>query len=113
MVSVFSPFKEMTPDEFRRVTEVTYLGVGYGTMAALRYMIPRNRGTIMQVGSALAYGGIPGMNTPQFEWVKSRLPRQPQPVPPIFQHVAFGHNASRLVGVRGYSDCGGCSVSRV
>src|SRR5262249_38187951 len=59
MVSVFSPFKEMTSDEFRRVTEVTYLGVVYGTMAALRYMIPRNRGTIVQVGSALAYRRIP------------------------------------------------------
>jgi short-subunit dehydrogenase len=123
MVSVFSPFKEMTPDEFRRVTEVTYLGVVYGTMAALHYMIPRNRGTIVQVGSALAYRSIPlqsaycgakhairgftdslrsellhdnvnvhltmvqlpALNTPQFEWVKSRLPRKPQPVPPIFQ----------------------------
>jgi NAD(P)-dependent dehydrogenase (short-subunit alcohol dehydrogenase family) len=123
MVSVFSPFLQMTADEFKRVTEVTYLGVVYGTMAALRYMIPRNRGTIVQVGSALAYRSIPlqsaycgakhairgftdslrsellhdkinvhitmvqlpAMNTPQFEWVKSRLPRQPQPVPPIFQ----------------------------
>jgi len=123
MVSVFSPFKEMNPAEFRHVTEVTYLGVVYGTMAALRYMIPRNAGTIVQVGSALAYRSIPlqsaycgakhaivgftdslrsellhdkidihltvvelpAMNTPQFEWVKSRLPRSPQPVPPIFQ----------------------------
>ena len=123
MVSVFSPFLEMEADEFRRVTEVTYLGVVYGTMAALRYMVPRNRGTIVQVGSALAYRSIPlqsaycgakhaicgftdslrsellhdhinvhltmvqlpALNTPQFEWVKSRLPRKPQPVPPIFQ----------------------------
>ena len=123
MVSVFSPLIQMTADEFRRVTEVTYLGVVYGTMAALRYMVPRNRGTIVQVGSALSYRSIPlqsaycgakhairgfsdslrsellhdkikihltmvqlpAMNTPQFEWVKSRLPRQPQPVPPIFQ----------------------------
>ena len=59
MVSVFSPFKEMTADEFRRVTEVTYLGFVYGTMAALKRMLPRNRGTIVQVGSALAYRGIP------------------------------------------------------
>lgn len=59
MVSVFSPFKQMTPDEFKRVTEVTYLGCVYGTMAALRRMIPRDRGTIVQVGSALAYRGIP------------------------------------------------------
>ena len=123
MVSVFSPFQEMTADEFRRITEVTYLGVVYGTMAALRYMVPRNRGTIVQVGSALAYRSIPlqsaycgakhairgftdslrsellhdkvnvhltmvqlpALNTPQFEWVKNRLPRRPQPIPPIFQ----------------------------
>src|SRR5262245_9575299 len=59
IVSVFSPFLKMTADEFRRVTEVTYLGVVYGTMAALRYMAPRNRGAIVQVGSALAYRSIP------------------------------------------------------
>src|ERR671938_888697 len=59
MVSVFSPIKEMTPDEFRRVTEVTYLGDVYGTLSALRRMLPRDRGTIVQVGSALAYRGIP------------------------------------------------------
>ncbi len=123
MVSVFSPFKDMTPEEFRRVTEVTYLGFVYGTMSALRRMLPRDRGTIVQVGSALAYRSIPlqsaycggkaairgftdsircelihdrsrvhitmvhmpALNTPQFSWVKSRLPRKPQPVPPIFQ----------------------------
>lgn len=59
MVTVFSPLSEMTADEFRRVTEVTYLGCVYGTMAALRLMRPRNRGTIVQVGSSLAYRGIP------------------------------------------------------
>src|SRR4051812_29679802 len=123
MVSVFSPVKQMTADEFRRVTEVTYLGVVYGTMAALKRMLPRDRGVIVQVGSALAYRGIPlqsaycaakhaiqgfcdslrcelihdnsavrvtmvqmpALNTPQFGWVKSRLPRKAQPVPPIFQ----------------------------
>jgi len=123
MVSVFSPFAEITAEEFRRVTEVSYLCYVYGTMAALRRMRPRNRGTIVQVGSALAYRGIPlqsaycgakhaiqgftesvrcellhegsrvhitmvqmpALNTPQFGWVKSRLPRQPQPVPPIYQ----------------------------
>jgi short-subunit dehydrogenase len=123
MVSVFSPFKEMTPEEFRRVTEVSYLGFVYGTMAALKRMLPRDRGTIVQVGSALAYRSIPlqsaycgakhaiagftdsirselihdqsnvhltmvqmpALNTPQFGWVKSRLPHQPQPVPPIYQ----------------------------
>ncbi|HYG99916.1 MAG TPA: SDR family oxidoreductase [Terriglobales bacterium] len=123
MASVFSPFKEMTPEEFRRVTEVTYLGYVHGTMSALRRMLPRNRGTIVQVGSALAYRSIPlqsaycgakhaisgftdsirselihdnsnvhitavhmpALNTPQFGWVKSRLPRKAQPVPPIYQ----------------------------
>lgn len=59
MVSVFSPFKEMTADDFRRVSEVTYLGTVYGTMAALKRMLPRNKGTIVQVGSALAYRSIP------------------------------------------------------
>ena len=123
MASVFSPIIEMTPDEYRRVTEVTYLGYVWGTMAALRRMRPRNRGTIIHVGSALAYRGIPlqsaycaakhaiegftdslrcelihdkkdihicivempAVNTPQFSWVKSRLPNKAQPVPPIFQ----------------------------
>lgn len=119
MASVFSPVKEMTPEEFRRVTEVTYLGCVYGTLAALKRMVPRNRGVIVQIGSALAYRGIPlqaaycaakhaiqgfcdslrcellhdksnvrltmvqlpALNTPQFGWVKSRLPRRAQPVP--------------------------------
>ena len=123
MASVFSQIKEMTPEEFRRVTEVTYLGYVYGTLAALKRMLPRDRGVIVQVGSALAYRGIPlqsaycaakhavqgfcdslrcellhdnsgvrltmvqlpALNTPQFGWVKSRLPRKAQPVPPIFQ----------------------------
>ncbi len=123
MVSVFSPVKEMQADEYRRVTEVTYLGYVYGTLAALRRMLPRDRGTIVQVGSALAYRSIPlqsaycaakhaiagftdslrcellhdrsrvhvtvvhmpALNTPQFSWSRSRMPRRPQPVPPIFQ----------------------------
>jgi NAD(P)-dependent dehydrogenase (short-subunit alcohol dehydrogenase family) len=123
MVSVFSPVKEMTATEYKRVTEVTYLGVVYGTLSALKRMLPRDRGVIIQVGSALAYRGIPlqsaycaakhaiqgfhdslrselihdksnvrvtmvqlpAMNTPQFSWVKSRLPRKAQPVPPIYQ----------------------------
>src|SRR6266542_996501 len=59
MASVFSPIKEMAPEEFRRVTEVTYLSCVYGTLAALKRMLPRNRGVIVQVGSALAYRGIP------------------------------------------------------
>ncbi|HEX3628590.1 MAG TPA: SDR family oxidoreductase [Verrucomicrobiae bacterium] len=123
MVTVFSPIAEMTPEEFRRVTEVTYLGYVWGTLAALRRMRPRNRGTIINVGSALAYRGIPlqsaycaakhaihgftealrcelihdqmniricevempAVNTTQFDWVKSRMPNKPQPVPPIYQ----------------------------
>ncbi len=59
MVSVFSPVKQMKPEEYKRVTEVTYLGVVYGTLAALRRMLPRDRGTIVQVGSTLAYRSIP------------------------------------------------------
>lgn len=123
MTSVFSPIKEMQPDEFKRVTEVTYLGYVYGTLAALKYMLARDRGTIVHVGSALAYRSIPlqaaycaskhailgffaalrtelihdgsrvqttmvqmpALNTPQFGWVRSRLPRKAQPVPPIYQ----------------------------
>jgi NAD(P)-dependent dehydrogenase (short-subunit alcohol dehydrogenase family) len=123
MLSVFSPITQMTPDDYRRVTDVTYLGYVWGTLAALRRMKPRDRGVIVQVGSALAYRGIPlqsaycaakhavqgfhdsllselihdgsnvrvvmvqmpALNTPQFRWVKSRLPRKAQPVPPIFQ----------------------------
>jgi NAD(P)-dependent dehydrogenase (short-subunit alcohol dehydrogenase family) len=121
--SVFAPVEKITPEEFRRVTEVSYLGYVYGTMAALARMKPRDRGTIVQVGSALAYRGIPlqsaycgakhaiqgfhealrcellhehsgvhvtmvqmpAVNTPQFSWVLSRLPRHAQPVPPIYQ----------------------------
>jgi short-subunit dehydrogenase len=123
MTTVFSPFKEITAEEFKRATEVTYLGTVYGTMAAIKRMHPRNRGTIVQVGSALAYRSIPlqapycgakhaiagftdslrselihdrsnihlsmvqmpALNTPQFSWCKTKLPRHPQPVPPIFQ----------------------------
>lgn len=57
--SVFSPFDQIEPDEYRRVTEVSYLGFVYGTMAALKHMKQRDRGTIVHVGSALAYRGIP------------------------------------------------------
>ncbi len=59
MTSVFSPVKEMQPEEYKRVTEVNYLGYVYGTLAALKRMLPRDRGRIIQVGSALAYRGIP------------------------------------------------------
>jgi short-subunit dehydrogenase len=123
MASVFSPIKEMTAEEFERVTQVTYLGYVYGTLSALKRMLPRDRGTIVHVGSALAYRSIPlqaaycaskhailgffaslrtellhdhsnvrttmvqmpALNTPQFGWVKSRLPHKAQPVPPIYQ----------------------------
>lgn len=59
MASVFSPVREMQPEEYKRVTEVTYLGAVYGTLAALKRMLPRDRGTIVQVGSALVYRSIP------------------------------------------------------
>jgi len=128
MTSVFAPVWEIDPEEFRRVTEVTYHGVVYGSMAALRRMRPRGRGAIVQVGSALAYRGIPlqsaycgakhaiqgfndslraelfhdrtgvhvtmvqmpALNTPQFDWVKTRLPHKAQPVPPIYQPEVAG-----------------------
>ncbi|MFN8189390.1 MAG: SDR family oxidoreductase [Nocardioidaceae bacterium] len=121
--SVFAPTWEISAEEFERVTAVSYLGYVHGTLAALHRMRPRNAGTIVQVGSALAYRGIPlqsgycgskhaiqgfteslrcellhersavrvtmvqmpALNTPQFDWVLSRLPRAPQPVPPIYQ----------------------------
>ncbi|OZV76959.1 short-chain dehydrogenase [Micromonospora echinospora] len=123
--SVFAPFRETRPEEFRRATEVTYLGYVHGTRVALTHMTPRDRGTIVQVGSALAYRGIPlqatycgakhavvgfteslrcelrhdrsnvkvtmvhlpALNTPQFDWLLSRLPRHAQPVPPIYDPV--------------------------
>lgn len=122
MATVFAPFAEIEPDEFRRASEVTYLGTVWGTRAALRRMRPRNQGAIVQVGSALAHRGIPlqapycgakhailgftesvrselshdgspirismvqlpAVNTPQFDVGRSKLPRRPQPVPPIF-----------------------------
>ena len=59
MLTVFAPVMQLTPEEFRRVTEVTYLGYVHGTLAALRRMLPRDQGTIIQIGSALAYRSIP------------------------------------------------------
>ena len=157
MASVFSPIKEMTPEEFKRVTEVTYLGYVYGTLAALKRMLLRNRGLIIQVGSALAYRGIPlqsaycaakhaiqgfvdslrcellhdksrvqvcmvdlpAMNTPQFAWVKSRLPRKAQPVPPIYQPdiaakaiVYASHNPRREIYV-GMPTVGAITVNKI
>lgn len=148
MVSVFSPIKKMEAAEFRRVTEVNYLGYVHGTLAALRRMLPRNRGRIIQIGSALAVRSIPlqsaycatkhaivgftdslrcelqhdrceirvivvhmpAMNTPQFTWVKSRMPNLPQPVPPIYRpevgadvvlHAAFTGRPRREYWVGG------------
>src|SRR5579872_3119037 len=59
MTTIFAPFTEISPEEYKRATEVTYLGFVYGTMAALKSMLPRDHGTIVQVGSALAYRSIP------------------------------------------------------
>ncbi|WP_033221987.1 SDR family oxidoreductase [Kitasatospora phosalacinea] len=123
LASVFAPFTEITPADFRRVTEVTYLGYVYGTRAALRRMLPRDRGCVVQVGSAIAYRGIPlqsaysgakhalqgwneavrcellhqgtavrctmvqlpAVNTPQFDWVRSRLPWMGRPLGSVYQ----------------------------
>src|SRR5690349_21884894 len=123
MAAVLGEVRHTSSDEFRRVTEVTYLGSVHGVQAALRRMLPRDSGTIVQVGSALSRRGIPlqatycgskhavkgfldslraelihhksqvkvalvqlpGLNTPQFNWVRTRLHRHPQPVPPIYQ----------------------------
>ena len=123
MATVFSPVEHLTAEEYKRVTEVTYLGTVYGSMAALRKMKSRNKGVILQVGSALAYRAIPlqsaycgakhaiqgfseslrselihdnseievvmvqmpALNTPQFRWSRSKMPRKAQPVPPIYQ----------------------------
>jgi short-subunit dehydrogenase len=120
---VFAPFLETTAEEFERATKVTYLGAVYGTMSALKRMVRRNHGTVVQVGSALAYRAIPlqaaycgakfgirgfsdsvrtellhrgskvwismvqlpAVNTPQFNWCRTKLPKHPQPVPPIYQ----------------------------
>lgn len=123
MVSVLSPAVDMTPEDYQRVTNVSYLGYVYGTLAAVRRMKERDKGNIIQIGSALAYRSIPlqsaycgakhaiqgftdslrselihdgsnidittlqlpAVNTPQFSWIKCRMPHHPQPVPPIYQ----------------------------
>jgi short-subunit dehydrogenase len=123
MLTVFSLVRDITPEEFRRVTEVTYLGVVHGCMAALKRMLPRQKGHIINIGSALAYRGIPlqsaycgskhairgftaslraemdhaksgiavsimelpAMNTPQFDWARVHIPRQPKPMGTIYQ----------------------------
>ncbi|MEV5554514.1 SDR family oxidoreductase [Nonomuraea wenchangensis] len=121
--SVFARFVDISPEEYERTTQVTYLGYVWGTKVALDLMGPRNQGAIVQVGSALAQRSIPlqsaycgakhaiqgftesvrtelladgsnvkitvvqlpAVNTPQFEWVLSKLRKHPQPVPPIYQ----------------------------
>ncbi|WP_223269550.1 SDR family oxidoreductase [Frigoribacterium sp. ACAM 257] len=123
MVGVFGEFLETDPDDFERATQVNYFGFVNGTRAALSRMTPRDKGHVIQVGSALAHRGIPlqaaycaskhavqgftesvttelihnkshvvistvdmpALNTIQFNWVRSRLPEHPKPVPPIFQ----------------------------
>jgi len=133
MVTIFAPVREISAEEFRRVTEVTYLGQVHGTLAALRHMRRRDRGTIVQVGSALSYRAIPlqsaycaakfavrgftdslrselthegsrirltmvqlpAVNTPQFDWARSRMPKKAQPVPPIFQPEAIAREILR------------------
>lgn len=123
VATIFAPVSDVSPEEFLRATQVTYLGTVFGTQAALSRMRSRNRGVIIQVGSALSYRAIPlqapycaakhavraftdslrseldhdgsavriamvhlpALNTPQFSWCRSRLPRQPQPMGRIFQ----------------------------
>jgi NAD(P)-dependent dehydrogenase (short-subunit alcohol dehydrogenase family) len=142
MLTVFSPVKDIAPEEFRRVTEVTYLGVVHGCMAALKRMRQRRRGQIVNVGSALAYRGIPlqsaycgakhairgftaslrtelrhdrsgivvsivelpAMNTPQFGWARTHMPRQPKPMGTIYQPEAAAEAIFRAsqTGAREY-----------
>lgn len=123
MVTIVAPFDQVTPDEFKRVTDVTYHGNVNGTMAALKRMLPRDRGTIVQVSSALAFHSVPlqapycgakhaingytqslqtellhrksrvhvaivdmpGLNTPQFDWARNKMPKRPRPVAPVYQ----------------------------
>jgi short-subunit dehydrogenase len=123
MVTLYAEFLDIEPDEFKRATEVSYLGMVWGTRAALKRMVPRNRGSLVQVCSAMSYRGIPlqspycgakhackgftesvitelmhhkskvrvsmvqlpGLNTTQFTWGRTKLPKQTMPVPPIYQ----------------------------
>jgi short-subunit dehydrogenase len=146
MVTVYAEFLDIEPDEFRRATEVTYLGMVWGTRAALKRMMPRDHGSIVQVCSAMSYRGIPlqspycgakaacknfteslltellhskskvrlsmiqlpGLNTTQFTWGRTKLPKQTMPVPPIYQpeiaadaiHYAAHHKRRQIyVGI--------------
>jgi short-subunit dehydrogenase len=138
MLTVFSLVKDITPEEFRRVTEVTYLGVVHGCMAALKHMLPRGKGHIINIGSALAYRGIPlqsaycgakhairgftgslisemdhaksgiavsimelpAMNTPQFDWARTHMPRQPKPMGTIYQPEVAAEAVFRAASTR-------------
>jgi NAD(P)-dependent dehydrogenase (short-subunit alcohol dehydrogenase family) len=120
---IFSRFMDMSIEEYRRVTDVTYMGQVHGVRAALKHMLPRNSGSIVLVGSALAYRGIPlqsaycgakhavqgfqdsvrtellamgskvrlsmvqlpGVNTPQFDWIRAHVKGRPRPVGAIYQ----------------------------
>jgi short-subunit dehydrogenase len=123
MVTLYAEFLDIEPEEFKRSTEVSYLGMVWGTRAALKRMVPRDRGSLVQVCSAMSYRGIPlqspycgakhackgftesvitellhhkskvhvsmvqlpGVNTTQFTWGRTKLPKQTMPVPPIYQ----------------------------
>jgi short-subunit dehydrogenase len=133
MATIFAAAHATRSDEFRRVTEVTYLGQVHGTLAALRRMRRRNRGTIVQIGSAVSYRAIPlqsaycaakfavrgftdslrlelarersrirltmvqlpAVNTPQFDWARSRMAEKARPIPPIFQPEAIAPEVVR------------------
>src|SRR5947208_8476856 len=146
MVTVYAEFLDIEPDEFRRATEVSYLGMVWGTRAALKRMVERDRGSIVQVCSAMSYRGIPlqspycgakhackgftesvitellhkkskvqvsmiqlpGLNTTQFTWGRTKLAKQTMPVPPIYQpevaadaiHYAAHHKRRQIyVGI--------------
>jgi NAD(P)-dependent dehydrogenase (short-subunit alcohol dehydrogenase family) len=142
MVTVYAEFLDIEPEEWRRATEVTYLGMVWGTRAALKRMTERDRGSIVQVCSAMSYRGIPlqapycgakhackgftesvltelrhhgskvrvsmiqlpGVNTTQFTWGRTKLPKQTMPVPPMYQpevaadavHFAAHHNRRQI-----------------
>jgi len=146
MVTIYAEFKDIEPEEFRRATDVTYHGMVWGTLSALKRMLPRDSGSIVQVGSALAFRGIPlqapycgakaacknftesvrtelmhhkskvrvsmvhlpGVNTTQFTWGRTKLPKQTMPVPPIYQpeiaadaihHAAYHRRRQIWVGI--------------
>jgi NAD(P)-dependent dehydrogenase (short-subunit alcohol dehydrogenase family) len=145
MVTIYAEFLDIEPEEFRRATDVTFHGMVWGTRAALKRMVPRDRGVIVQVGSALAFRGIPlqspycgakaacknftesvrtelihhkskvrismvhlpGVNTTQFTWGRTKLPKQTTPVPPIYQpeipadaihHAAYHRRRQMYIG---------------